>query len=44
MSPAFIPMFVKHLGNDELLLPGITAGLAGFALGNLFGITIYFLI
>ncbi|GIV42943.1 MAG: hypothetical protein KatS3mg035_0066 [Bacteroidia bacterium] len=41
MSPAFVPMFVKHFQDDELLLPGITAGLAGFAVGNLLGLGIY---
>jgi len=44
MSPAFIPMFVKHFRNDDLLLPGITAGLAGFALGNILGLGIYYLL
>ncbi len=41
MSPAFVPMFVKHFHNDELLLPGITTGLAGFAVGNLLGLGVY---
>ncbi len=41
MSPAFIPMFVKHFKNEGLLFPGITAGLAGFAVGNILGILLY---
>lgn len=41
MSPAFVPMFVKHYQREELLLPGITTGLAGFALGNLIGLGLY---
>ncbi len=44
MSPAFIPMFVKHFKNDDLLLPGITAGLAGFAISNILGLGIYSLL
>lgn len=44
MSPAFIPMFVKHYQNDELLLPGITTGLAGFAIANLLGLGVYSLL
>ncbi len=44
MSPAFVPMFVKHFQNDELLLPGLTTGLAGFAVGNLLGLGIYALL
>lgn len=44
MSPAFIPMFVKHYQNDELLLPGITTGLAGFAIANLLGLGVFSLL
>lgn len=44
MSPAFIPMFIKHYGKEELLLPGITAGIAGFAMGTLLGLSVYALL
>jgi len=34
MSPAFVPMVVRALGNDRVLMSGIAAGLLGFAIGN----------
>lgn len=44
MSPAFIPMFIKHYVKEELLLPGLTAGIAGFAIGTLLGLSVYALL
>ncbi len=34
MSPAFVPMVVRALGNEAVLMSGIAAGLLGFAIGN----------
>lgn len=41
MSPPFIPSVASNLKNRELLVPGITVGIVGLAVGNLLGLTIY---
>lgn len=43
-GPAFIAPIARVLNNDELMIPGITTGVVGLALGNYFGLTIYYLL
>jgi uncharacterized membrane protein len=38
MSPAFVPPVAKAINNNKLILPGITSGLVGFAVGNFLGL------
>ncbi|MDO6481032.1 DUF819 family protein [Shimia thalassica] len=40
MSPAFVPMVARSLGNPAILISGMTTGILGFAIGNYLGITI----
>ncbi len=40
MSPAFVPMVVRALGNPGMLMSGIAAGLLGFAIGNYLAIAV----
>ncbi len=40
MSPAFVPMVVRALGNQGMLMSGIAAGLLGFAVGNYLAIAV----
>jgi uncharacterized membrane protein len=43
-SPPFIPPLVAAMGNRKVLISGITIGLAGYAIGNYFGVAMaYFL-
>lgn len=44
MSPAFVPMVARSLGNPAILLSGITTGILGFAIGNYLGITVALLL
>ena len=37
-SPPFVPMMVSAMKNPKVLVPGITVGIIGFALGNYLGI------
>jgi uncharacterized membrane protein len=37
-SPPFIPPLVSAMGNRKVLISGITIGLAGYAIGNYFGL------
>lgn len=40
MSPAFVPMVVRAIGNRGMLMSGIAAGLLGFAVGNYLAISV----
>jgi uncharacterized membrane protein len=37
-GPAFVPAVARAIGRDELLAPGVTVGLLGFALGTYLGL------
>lgn len=39
-SPPFVPMMVTAMKNKKVLVPGITVGIVGFAIGNYLGIII----
>ena len=39
-SPPFVPMIVSAMKNKRVLVPGITLGLIGFAVGNYLGFAI----
>ena len=43
-SPPFVPPIVSAMGNRKVLISGITVGLAGYALGNYFGILVSLLL
>ena len=40
-SPPFVPIVVSAMKNKKVLVPGITVGIIGFALGNYLGFFIY---
>lgn len=40
-SPPFVPIVVSAMDNKKVLVPGITVGIIGFALGNYLGFFIY---
>jgi len=40
-SPPFVPIVVTAMNNKKVLVPGITVGIIGFALGNYLGFFIY---
>lgn len=40
-SPPFVPVVVTAMKNKSVLIPGITIGLIGFAIGNYLGMGIY---
>ena len=40
-SPPFVPMVVTAMKNKRVLVPGITIGLIGFAIGNYLGMLLY---
>ncbi len=40
MSPAFVPMTARALGNPGVLMSGMATGILGFALGNYLAITV----
>lgn len=40
-SAPFVPMIAAAMGNRDALVTGITIGLAGYAIGNYFGVLIY---
>ncbi|MBR4772212.1 MAG: DUF819 family protein [Bacteroidales bacterium] len=40
-SPPFVPIVVSAMENKKVLVPGITVGIIGFALGNYLGFFIY---
>ena len=37
-SPPFVPMMTSAMNNRKVLVPGITVGIIGFAVGNYLGI------
>ena len=37
-SPPFVPMMVTAMKNKKVLVPGITVGIIGFAVGNYLGV------
>jgi len=39
-SPPFVPVVASALKNKEIILPGITTGIIGYAIGNYIGITL----
>lgn len=43
-SPPFVPVVAGSLNNKGLLLPGITVGIIGYAIGNYLGILIAFIL
>ncbi|MEM7089666.1 MAG: DUF819 family protein [Pseudomonadota bacterium] len=44
MSPAFVPMVARSLGNPAILMSGMATGILGFALGNYLGISLAILL
>jgi len=44
MSPAFVPMVVRSLGNPGILMSGMATGILGFAIGNYLGISVALLL
>lgn len=40
-SPPFVPIVVSAMENKKVLVPGITVGIIGFALGNYLGFFVY---
>lgn len=44
MSPAFVPMVARSLGNPGILMSGMATGILGFAIGNYLGITVALLL
>jgi len=43
-SPAFVPAIAKAIGNEKLVISGLTTGLIGYAIGSYLGITIAYLL
>ncbi len=39
-SPPFVPMMTTAMGNRRVLVPGITVGIIGFAIGNYLGMLV----
>lgn len=44
MSPAFVPMVARALGNPTILMSGMAMGIFGFAIGNYLGISLALLL
>lgn len=44
MSPAFVPMVARALGNPTILMSGMAMGILGFAIGNYLGISLALLL
>jgi uncharacterized membrane protein len=40
-SPPFVPVVASSIGNRHVLVPGITVGIIGYALGNYLGVLVY---
>ena len=40
-SPPFVPMIAASMRNKNVLLPGLTIGIVGYALGNYLGLFIF---
>lgn len=43
-SPPFVPVVAGALKNKEVLIPGLTVGIIGYAVGNYLGITLAYLL
>lgn len=43
-SPPFVPVIAGSLKNKELLIPGVTVGILGYAIGNYLGVLIAYLL
>ena len=43
-SPPFVPMVAAVLNNKSVILPGISIGLLGYAVGNYLGIGLFMLL
>jgi len=43
-SPPFVPVVAGALKNKEVLIPGLTVGIIGYALGNYLGISLAYLL
>jgi uncharacterized membrane protein len=43
-GPPFVTQIASVIKNKELLMPGIMAGLTGYALGNYIGLAVYYLL
>ncbi len=42
-SPPFVPMIANAIKNKNVILPGITVGIIGYAIGNYLGVFISWL-
>ena len=40
-SPPFVPMIAAAMKNRNVLLPGLTIGIVGYAIGNYLGLLIF---
>jgi uncharacterized membrane protein len=40
LSPPFVGVACKAVDNKELIAPGVTAGLVGYAIGNFLGVAV----
>lgn len=43
-SPPFVPMIAGALKNREVIIPGLTIGIIGFAIGNYLGVLLAFIL
>ncbi len=43
-SPPFVPAVVKALGNNGVLISGLTTGIIGYAIGNYLGVFMHFIL
>ena len=43
-SPPFVPMMAGALNNRNIIVPGLTVGIIGYAVGNYLGTILYFLL
>ena len=43
-SPPFVPVIAGALKNREIILTGLTVGIAGYAVGNYLGVLIAFIL
>ena len=44
MSPPFVPVVAASLRNRDIILPGLIIGIVGYALGNILGIAVAYLL
>lgn len=43
-SPPFVPMIANSLNNRDIILPGISVGIIGYAIGNYLGVTLFWIL